>query len=169
MSKLTRPRFAILYALIPLGFLVASSSERQFRAGIPLVCLGLFTRLWANGYVGHRKVNQTDKGRGDAKVGRLITGGPYAYVRHPLYVGTFLIAIGLGIIIGHPLMVLLALIARAIIYRNKIAEEEHTLQEEWGATFQRYREAVSAWLPRLTAYTPQEGEWSWQGITASKE
>lgn len=169
MSRLARPRFLLLYLLIPLGFLTASSSEGQFRIGVPLVALGLLVRLWANGYVGHRKVNWTQKWRGDAKVGQLITAGPYAHVRHPLYVGTFLIAIGLGVIVGRWFFGLLGLAALAFIYHRKMDEEERTLHDEWGETFRRYQQAVPRWLPRLQADASREGRWSWEGILASKE
>jgi len=169
LRKWTRPRFLILYLLIPLGFLEASTSEAQFRLGIPLVSLGLLLRLWANGHVGHRKVNWTQKWRGDAKVGHFITGGPYAYVRHPLYVGTFLVAVGFGVIVGQRLLGVAALAALALIYRGKMAEEEATLEDEWGEEFLRYERAVPRWLPRRRPFPDQVGAWHWDGITASKE
>ena len=167
MGKLTRPRFLIMYALVPLVFLLASSSGKQFRIGIPVVCLGFFIRIWANGYVGHQKVNVS--GQEQRKTGRLITAGPYAYVRHPLYVGTFLIAIGIGIIVGQPLLVIAAFISLAWIYQRKMLEEEKTLAEECGEAFIRYHDAVRRWVPRLMRYCDRHGEWSWQGIAASKE
>lgn len=167
MGKLTRPRFLIMYALIPFVFLLSYSSERQFFLGVPVTCLGLMIRLWANGYVGHQKVNTS--GQGQRKTGRLITGGPYAHVRHPLYFGTFLIAMGTGVIVGRPLLVLLSAAVLAMIYRRKMEEEEQTLQQECGEAFTAYKRAVSPWIPRIIPYAARSGQWSWQGIVASKE
>ena len=167
MGKLTRPRFLIMYALIPLVFLLASSSGKQFRIGIPVVCLGFLIRIWANGYVGHQKVNVS--GQEQRKMGRLITAGPYAYVRHPLYGGTFLIALGIGIIVGQPVLVIVAFIGLALIYQRKMLEEEKTLAEECGEAFIRYHAAVRRWAPRLMRYRDRHGAWSWRGIAASKE
>lgn len=169
MAKWTRPRFLIMYALIPLVFLLADSSVRQFQAGVPIALLGLIIRFWANGYVGHQKVNQTEISRGDAKVGRLITAGPYAYVRHPLYFGTFVIAMGIGVIVGQPLAIVLGAAALFIIYRRKTQEEEQVLANECGETFVNYKKAVPSWVPRLTPFKERNGQWSRKGIIASKE
>lgn len=169
MGKLTRPRFLIMYGLLPLVFWVANSSETQFRIGIPLVVLGLLLRLWANGFIGNRKVNWTQKWRGDAKVGQLITAGPYAYVRHPLYLGTLVIVLGVGVIVGHWLLLALAFFALIRIYQSKIKEEEATLADECGPTYQDYCKAVRRLVPRLTAYSPRAGRFSWQGLAASRE
>ena len=45
-----------------------------------IAVLGILVRLWASGHVKKDKV--------------LATTGPYAYVRHPLYVGNHLITFG---------------------------------------------------------------------------
>ncbi len=169
MAKWTRPRFLIMYALIPLVFLLAASSDRQFRIGVPVVLFGLFIRLWANGYVGHQKVNYTGTSSAEAKIGRLITAGPYAHVRHPLYVGTFVIALGIGMIVGHPLVIILGAVALVIIYRRKMEEEERTLLDECGEAFTLYKKSVASWMPSLVPYKIRNGQWSWQGIFASKE
>ncbi len=74
----------------PLGagfFLFGHVTEGTLRTGIALIVAGEAIRCWANGYVGQSKVNQGGSGR-------LITAGPYAFVRHPLYLGTFLIGSG---------------------------------------------------------------------------
>lgn len=169
MSKLRRPRFLVFYILIPIAFLIASSSEEQFRIAVPIIGCGVLIRLWANGYVGHRKVNWTQKWRGDAKVGKLITAGPYAYVRHPLYAGTLIIAAGFSVIIGQWLLAAVALTALAALYHYKMNEEERTLADECGGEFGRYSQAVGRWWPRLKAYAPQQGTWSWEGLAASRE
>ncbi len=169
MAKWTRPRFLIMYALVPLVFLLATSSDKQFRIGVPIVLFGLFIRFWANGYVGHQKVNDTGTSSAEAKIGRLITAGPYAHVRHPLYVGTFVIALGISVIVGHPLVIILGAVALIIIYRRKMKEEEHTLLNECGEAFALYKKSVFSWVPRPVPYKTRSGQWSWQGIFASKE
>ncbi|MBI3321273.1 MAG: isoprenylcysteine carboxylmethyltransferase family protein [Candidatus Omnitrophica bacterium] len=168
-NRLTKPRFILAYLFTGWCFLVASTSELQMRIGIPFLLLGVLVRLWANGYVGHVKVNWTQKWRNDPKVGRLVTGGPYAHVRHPLYFGSFLLAIGFCVIAGSVPFALAALGCFVAVYRRKLLQEEQILLEEWGDAYARYQHAVPRYVPSWRRYPEAEGTWSWAGIWASKE
>lgn len=73
---------------VPSGFLLVAAfawfSEPTMRSlafGLPVAFAGLALRAWAAGHL--------------AKNERLATGGPYAYVRNPLYLGTLVVAAGL--------------------------------------------------------------------------
>ena len=50
--------------------------------------------------------------------------GPYGFVRHPLYVGNFLIGLGLLIIFNAPLAYVIVLPSLALLYWSVTAEEE---------------------------------------------
>ena len=169
MKRLFKPRFILLYPLVVWLLVAAHTTERQFNIGIVLALLGMGVRLWANGYVGHAKVNSTQKQRGDAKIGRLITGGPYAFVRHPLYLGSVLIGIGMCVIAGNLWVSLVAVGFFLSVYRRKMAQEEGLLRDEVGASYLQYHGAVPRWLPMGRCYPDRQGVWSWQGIAASKE
>ena len=169
MRVIRKPRFLLVYPLAVWLFWVAAPTETTLRVGILFVLLGEIVRLWANGYVGHVKVNWTQKWRDDPKIGQLITGGPYAYVRHPLYLGTFLIGVGFCIIVGNVWLALVALGFFLMIYRRKMTQEEAILLDEWRDAFERYRQAVPRWLPTGRRNPHPHGQWSWQGIRASKE
>ena len=169
MNRLTKPRFVAAYLLAPLLFFFAHTTERQLQGGVVLVGLGALLRLWANGHVGHVKVNWTQSSRGDTKIGELVTAGPYAFVRHPLYLGSFLIGLGFGIVAGRFWLMAIALGVMALIYHRKIVEEETTLSHEWGEAFERYRQAVPRYLPTWRPYSRARGSWDWKGIWASRE
>ena len=168
-KRFRKLRFLFVYPLVVGLFIVAHTTERNLQLGVLVVLLGETLRLWANGYVGHAKVNWTQKWRGDAKIGQFITAGPYAYIRHPLYLGTFLLGLGFCIIVGSVWLALTALVSYGMIYRRKMRQEEAVLQEEWGETFERYRAAVPRWVPTWRRYSDREGRWSWRGIAASRE
>src|SRR5471030_1298432 len=81
------PKF-ILRLRVPLGFLFAAwylavarpaSWPHLLACAIPVV-LGCALRSWAAGYL--------FKGK------RVAVGGPYAYVRNPLYLGSFILGLG---------------------------------------------------------------------------
>ena len=164
-----KPRFLLVYPLLIWFVFWARTTETGLRIGVILALLGETIRLWANGYVGHVKVNQTQKERGDAKIGQLITGGPYAYVRHPLYLGTFLIGAGFCVIVGNIWLAVVALIFFLLVYQWRMGKEEMVLLDEWDKVFERYRFSVPRWIPIGRRYDQPTGSWSWQGIQASKE
>ena len=167
--KLLKPRFVLFYPVVVWLFLSAHTTERQLRLGIVLGLLGLAVRLWANAFVGHVKVNATQKREGEAKIGRLVTGGPYAFVRHPLYFGSFLIGAGFCVIAGNPWLAAVALAFFLTVYRRKMADEERLLQDEIGTPYAVYQAAVPRWLPTGRHYPARDHQWNWQGIVASKE
>ena len=164
-----KPRFLLVYPLVGLLFVTARITEPAMRAGALMVLLGELIRLWANGYVGHRKVNRTARRKDEPKIGSLITNGPYAYIRHPLYLGSLLIGAGFCIIGGRLWVAVAALVVLLSVYRRKILEEELTLLHEYGKAFEEYRSAVPRYLPTWRRYAHPNGSWSWSGIVASKE
>jgi len=167
--RLKKPRFLFVYPLATWLFFVARTTELRLMLGIIFALLGASVRLWANGFVGHVKVNWTQKSRHDPSIGHLVTAGPYAYVRHPLYVGTFLIGAGVCVIVGNLWLSLIGCVAFFLIYHRKIDEEEAMIRDEVGEEFTTYQQMVPRWFPRRRAYSHQRGAWSWQGILASKE
>ena len=169
MPVFRKARFLFVYPLVVWLFLTARTSEASLRGGIVLALLGETLRLWANGYVGHRKVNSTEKQRNDPKIGRLMTGGPYAYVRNPLYVGSFLIGLGVCVAVRNVWVAVGALGGFALLYGRKTREEEALIREEVGAEYVAYEQAVGRWFPWHGRYAQRQGQWSWEGIRASKE
>ncbi len=168
MKRLKRPRFLLVYPLVIGLFAMARTSELQLRIAIPFVMLGMALRLWANGYTGHQRVNRSS-GEGSGKAGRLITAGPYAYVRHPLYLGSFLIGSGFFIIVGSWWLGLAGLAALFWAYRSKVSEEENVLASECPLQYGAYRESVPAFLSAWRRYGQRFGRWSWAGIRAGGE
>lgn len=166
-----KARFFWVYPLAAWLFLRAEISEASLYVGSVVIFLGEWLRLWADAYVGAQKVNWTKKWRNEAKIGRLVTAGPYAYVRNPLYVGTFLIGLGLCIVVRNGLLAVGCLIFFISVYRPKTHEEEMIISDEWGEAFERYCRAVPRWFPTLRPYPKalRHGQWRWEGIRASKE
>src|SRR5687767_14305030 len=81
---------AVARLRVPMGFVLVAAfawlsapNAASLAVGVPVSVAGLWLRAWAAGHL--------------AKNQRLATGGPYAYVRNPLYAGTVLVAAGLAI------------------------------------------------------------------------
>ncbi len=78
----------------------------------------------------------------------LATTGPYAYVRHPQYVGFILIM--LGFLFQWPTLLTLAMFPILVwMYVNLARAEEREVQAELGDEYTRYVAGVPAFIPRL--------------------
>lgn len=74
--------------------------------------------------------------------GRLITGGPFALVRHPLYTGVALLVLpGLGLALGTWLGIALG-IALYVASRMFAPDEEKALSAEFGPAWDEYSARV---------------------------
>ena len=97
---------------------------------------------------------------GDSEV--LLVTGPYAYVRHPLYAGFSLTAVGLGLILGSRRLVLGGS-GWLLVTRLWSVHEDRRLAERFGPEYAAYRKATPALIPdvagllksRLALRTPQ--------------
>lgn len=78
----------------------------------------------------------------------IVTDGVYAYVRHPQYVGIFLITI--GFLIQWPSLTTLIMWPILIFAYYRLAmREERDVERQFGEEFIEYKEKVSAFIPRL--------------------
>jgi protein-S-isoprenylcysteine O-methyltransferase Ste14 len=80
--------------------------------------------------------------------GQLVTGGIYAYIRHPQYAGLFLITIGM--LIQWPTLITLVMwpILMYAYYRLAM-REERAAETQFGEAYRQYRGKVPAFIPRL--------------------
>jgi len=117
--------------------------------GAALVAAGEGLRLWALGYIG-------PESRATAAPGasRLVTFGPYGWVRNPLYVGNVILGAGLALWTGALLPWLALAGAAFFVWQYALISrlEEDELTRLYGWEYRAYRAAVPAWLPRLTPH-----------------
>jgi len=111
-------------------------------AGLCACVLGQGLRAWVLGLVQQGTSGQDNFLQAVA----LNTAGPYAHVRNPLYVGNFLICLGLLVVAGHPAAGALGLGFFAFEYAFIVPAEEGFLRERFGAAFDAYCAAVPRWL-----------------------
>lgn len=75
----------------------------------------------------------------------LVSTGPYAISRNPMYVGWTLLYLGAALITRNAWMVVSLPIVGGIIHRN-VRQEERTLERAFGKEYLRYRKQVRRYL-----------------------
>jgi hypothetical protein len=141
------PRLLPCYLLAGLAFALASPSPPGFAAGLALVCAGEGLRCWGAGHL--------------VKNDRLTVSGPYARLRHPLYAGTLLLALGFALLAGGSALVLVlgagvpAFFGYYLPYKERV--EAARLSRLHGPAYSAYRAAVPSLLPRRARFRPPPG------------
>lgn len=79
----------------------------------------------------------------------LITTGPYAVVRNPIYLGMFGMILATGLVYSRWWNFLAAVVFFLIGNRIRIRAEEKLLSDTFGSQFDDYARQVPAFLPRL--------------------
>ncbi len=116
--------------------------EWEFWVGAALTAAGLLFTAWARIHLG-RNWSGIVTVKHDHE---LITSGPYALVRHPIYTGLLLAFIGSAFARGEWRGVLAVLIVLLALWR-KLKLEERWMREQFGAHYDAYGQRVAALIP----------------------
>jgi protein-S-isoprenylcysteine O-methyltransferase Ste14 len=150
------PAVLILLLLVPLTAApLAALSERQgwwllpggepLRwTGVALSALGLALRIAAMRQLGPRFSPRIAVQRDHA----LETRGLYGWVRHPGYLGAWLVAVGGTLAFGGGVALPLVLLMGLLLH-NRAIREESLLEDRFGDGFRRYRDRTGRFLPRM--------------------
>jgi protein-S-isoprenylcysteine O-methyltransferase Ste14 len=77
-----------------------------------------------------------------------VPGGPYQWVRNPMYLGALLVLVGFGLWHASVSMVLLALPALALAHLFVVLYEEPALRRRFGMPYVTYLSLVNRWIPK---------------------
>lgn len=79
----------------------------------------------------------------------LVRNGPYARVRHPIYLAMLLFLLGLAVSLGHWLQLIVAVPLFLIGTRMRTDAEERLLERQFGNKFRDYRSSTPAIIPKI--------------------
>ncbi len=136
--------------LVPLifGFAKLGVVRGEFRGvcvvlGFLLIVGGRLLRLWAQLQMGRLYVGEAAVQQGH----RVITSGPYQWIRHPGYTGGTLSAIGIGLALSTWLGALIAGGVLIAAYVMRIPLEERLLVRELGDEYKSYMARTKRFVP----------------------
>jgi protein-S-isoprenylcysteine O-methyltransferase Ste14 len=117
--------------------------------GVSLVGLGI--RVWT---VGHTPRGTSGRGTRGQQAETLNTTGLYSVTRHPLYLGNFVMGLGVALF---PLLWWLALVfvlAYWLYYERIMLAEEAFLRARFGDAYLSWADRTPAFVPALGRYEP---------------
>ncbi len=79
----------------------------------------------------------------------MVTGGPYRYVRHPMY--TAIAIFGLGLFVLAPanwLILVPGVLGFGVLMAVRIRREEEVMVEQFGDAYREYAQRTGRFLPR---------------------
>ena len=140
------------YTPIPffiLAIVYANPQKDLFIFGILLVIFGELIRIWGVAYAGCATRTREVK-----EAPLLVTNGPYAFMRNPLYFGNMFIYSGFIIATGAllPSLLYITILFFSIQYSLIVSLEEKGLEELFGEQYLQYKRAVPRFYLRLSPY-----------------
>jgi protein-S-isoprenylcysteine O-methyltransferase Ste14 len=135
-------------------------------AGALLVAAGELLRLWGVHHIG--VISRT---RGD-RLGPLVSVGPFAYVRNPLYLGNVALWSGFAVAAGLPWLAPVLIVALGSAYHAIVRWEEELLTARLGDEYRDYAARVPRWMPsgraQSAAPSVQTSPFSWRDTLFSE-
>ncbi len=128
--------------LFSQSFLPNLNMVTNIGAGVTMT--GMAVAIWARFILG-RQWNTTISIQENHE---LIRRGPYKVVRHPIYTGVLLAALG-SVLALHTIGAAIGLLLLFITYAAKISREDRWLVKELGESYAEYRREVAAMVPWL--------------------
>ncbi len=166
-SKKPTLRRLVVYAAGALVLLLAKPTPWLFAIGAVLAVAGELLRIWA---CGHLRKNQA-----------VIKSGPYSHVKNPLYLGTFLIMVGVVFAASHAtpgsasryLLILFLPFALGVFFfyylPHKFRVEAGRLRRRFGAEWDAYDRAVPDFVPSPWPRLAAPGRWDPALVTLNSE
>ncbi len=145
--------------LIVIVLILAEPTWTSFILGAFIALSGEFLRIWGVSHAG--SATRTTSGAGGNE---LITSGPFAIIRNPLYLGNFFITIGFAIAswAWMPWMLLVVIVLFGLQYWLIVSLEEEYLSRHFGYMYQKYKNHVPRFFPRLSPWNDRQrrsGNW----------
>jgi hypothetical protein len=145
-AQLARFRVTLGFIVGFLCFYLAQPTWLTILVGGLIALPGESLRLWAAGHI--------EKGR------EITRSGPYRFVRHPLYLGSTIMAIGFAVAAGRLLVVILVALYMGLTLLAAMRTEERALDEKFSGEYKAYREGRAQ---------PVERPFSWSRVVANRE
>jgi len=122
-------------------------------AGWALLAMASVLGLWS---AASMNINGDGTPLPAAMANRLVTAGPYRFVRNPMAISGFVQGLAVGLVLSSWMVVVYAVLGSLLWNFAVRPLEEADLEARFGDEFRRYRDAVRCWIPRFTRPRPAD-------------
>lgn len=126
----------------PLPWLPKPLSDFAFGAGIIVIIGAAWIEIAAVRTLMQAKTPVLPTRRAE----HLVTKGPYAFTRNPIYLGNTVLMLGAGLVFGLLWFLPAALLAAFITQKLAVEQEEKHLEARFGRAYREYRKKVRRWI-----------------------
>jgi protein-S-isoprenylcysteine O-methyltransferase Ste14 len=145
-ALLARWRVSLGFVFAAVVLWLATPSPQSLMLGAAVAVIGESIRLWAAGHL--------EKGK------EVTQSGPYRYTRHPLYLGSSLIGIGMAVVANNAIVAAVVIAYLALTLTAAMRSEEAHLREKFGDAYDAYAQKRA---PKV------ERSFSWQRAIHNRE
>jgi protein-S-isoprenylcysteine O-methyltransferase Ste14 len=126
-----------------LGFALFPMDIVEGLVALAVMLVGLGLRVWAAVTLGgyYTRTLTTTKNH------RVVTTGPYSWVRHPAYLGVILLWSGFGVLSSSLAIAFLFPVVFVAVYLYRISVEERMLVEVFGDAYVQYQRRTNKLIP----------------------
>lgn len=146
LNLLARYRVTLGFVIGAISFGLAKPTWTTLMIGAAIAVPGELLRLWAAGHI--------VKGR------EITRSGPYRFVRHPLYLGSTIMAVGFAVASGSAVVVGLVAAYMVATLLAAMRTEEVALDQKFEGEYSAYREGRAATVER---------SFTWARVVANRE
>jgi protein-S-isoprenylcysteine O-methyltransferase Ste14 len=136
---LARWRVFLGFVFAAIVLWLATPTTQSLALGAIVAMLGESIRLWAAGHLEKSK--------------EVTQSGPYRYTRHPLYLGSSLIGIGMAVVSNNAIVAVIVIAYLALTLTAAMRSEEAHLREKFGDAYDAYAEKRSAPMDRAFSFS----------------
>lgn len=140
-------RTFLLYPAVVVGWewFLAGGPPHVDPWPLPLLAWGYLQYRLVGGY----RIRHGGGGPGmDTPPERLVTTGPFAWCRNPMYLGHMIFLLGLTLSLRSALAAVIT-VATIVWFQFRVRRDEARLRERFGAPYVEYTARVGRWLPGL--------------------
>lgn len=140
------------YPIVLIFLFFSTPTQMTFAYGLTIMLFGEIGRIWSVAYIGKESRCR------DVAAAALITAGPYAHTRNPIYLANMIMYSGVTIIanIWMPWFLLIIWFYFGFQYYCIIQVESAALMEIFGKKFEQYKASVPAFIPSFTPFSARE-------------
>jgi protein-S-isoprenylcysteine O-methyltransferase Ste14 len=132
-------------------------------AGFTVAIAGLAIRILT---IGTAPPGTSERSTRGPRASLLNTSGPYSVVRHPLYLGNTLVAVGLALFTATWFLPTIVVLAGLLYHERICVREEVFLEATFGDAFRAWADEVPALAPAFARYRPPAGSFRWKNVLA---